>query len=625
MCGIVGAFAFGKYGTKAEEKVRRESSIFITTQLLQKTVDRGKDATGVSLLWEDGNYTGLKMGIPAPDFIGRFGDTEKDYEGILKLWREYPKIMKIFFGHCRKSSVGNSYDNKNNHPIKVDDIMVIHNGTLTNHDIVFGKLNCKRHAEVDTEAIAHLLHKYTKNGVEPFTIEALRETCRRLQGTYSVLAASGNNPFQVAQFRDTKPAEMVLVKPLKTVFVASEEKFLKNILFEYNKLGKLFVTGGLKLPYIKKEDVDFVTLPDDTVALWDLTVEIDDKTAIRDLYDSEKAPLLGKRIWRTTSAAGGTSYNYYEKKAAEVKSQVADKKEKEKEKEKEKTDKDDKDDKDGDKDIDGLVWSKSLDKYKTQVGIDKTKRYKSVEIEVQKGEVTLLDSGDDATENYPVIAEDGFIAEVEESKVENLITGKAALTEHVKDNTITIREVDVSQDPEALKKAESFVEDGIVKYENDDEVADELDLSDVSVLKPLPIYALANRIKKFILKQGFVAGYICRKSEEAVNGSTDDQNKRSIIVSEILKKKLLRATKKISTLKTILRIASMALEGFTNPRLRKLADKTIFDELKKAKLDYESISKVFSVGDLENVILLKKIKTEIGSSDDQEKANSAAV
>jgi len=436
-----------------------------------------------------------------------------------------------------------------------------------------------------------------------------------------VLAASGNNPFQVAQFRDTKPAEMVLVKPLKTVFVASEEKFLKNILFEYNKLGKLFITGGLKLPYIKKEDVDFVTLPDDTVALWDLTVEIDDKTAIRDLYDSKKAPLVGKKIWRTTSIAGGTSYNHYEKKAAEVKSQIADKKEKEKEKEKEKTDKDDKDD----KDIDGLVWSKSLDKYKTQVGIDKTKKYKSVEIEVQKGEVTLLDPGEDATENDSVIAEGGFIAEVEESKVENLIAGKTALTEHVKDNTITIREVDVSQDPEALKKAESFIEDGIVKYENDDEVADELDLSDVSILKPLPIYALANRIKKFILKQGFVAGYICRKSEEAVNDSADDQNRRSIIVSEILKKKLLRATKKISTLKTILRIASIALERFTNQRLRGLIDKTIFDELKKSKLDYKSISEVFSVGDLGNVVLLKKIKTEIGSSDDQEEANSAAV
>jgi len=605
MCGIVGALAFDKFESKTDERIRKESSVFITTQLLQKTVERGKDATGVSLLWSDGNYIGLKMGIPAPDFIARYGETEKSYEGILKLWREYPKVMRVFLGHCRKSSVGNSYDNKNNHPIKIDDMMVIHNGTLTNHDIIFDRLNCKRHAEVDTEAIAHLLHKYTKNGTEPFTIEALRETCRRLQGSYSVLAVSGNNPFQVAQFRDTKPAEMVLVRPLKTVFIASEEKFLKNILFEYNKLGKLFTSGGLKLPYIKKEDVDFVTLPDDTVALWNLTTKIDGKTSIRDLYDSEKTPLLGKKVWRTTS----TNYNNYshyqgvnnKSKNTEVNTSVHKKEE------------DDKD-KDKDKDIIGLVWSKSLDKYKTQENIEKTKIYKSVEIEVKKGAVTQIESSDlDKKE----IINDTDIVEVEEGKVENLITSKAILTEHKRDKELTIREVDMSQDPEALKKADSFVEEGIVKYENDDEVADELDLSDVAVLRPLPIYALANRIKKLILKQGFAAGYICRKNEEEAIGGSD--------VTRGLIRKLRKATRKISTLKIILKIVSSAFDEIKYTASEEKVDKFITKKVKETKLDYETLSDAFSVGDMEKVVLLKKIKMEIGSQNDQEKVNSIAV
>ena len=222
MCGIVGAFTFDAFEKKSEEKARTEANIFITTQLLQETVDRGKDATGISLLWADGNYTGLKMGIPSPDFIARFGTTEKDFEGILKLWREYPKLMKIFIGHCRKSSVGNSYDNKNNHPIQIGDIIMCHNGTLTNHEKIFDKLKCNRTGDVDSEAIGRLLHHYTNGGVEPFTVEMIKETSRRLHGSYSVLAMSGNNPFQVAQFRDGRPAEMVLVRPLKMVFVASE-------------------------------------------------------------------------------------------------------------------------------------------------------------------------------------------------------------------------------------------------------------------------------------------------------------------------------------------------------------------------------------------------------------------
>jgi hypothetical protein len=611
MCGIVGAFAFDKFESKTDERVRRESSIFITTQLLQKTVERGKDATGISLLWSDGNYTGLKMGIPSPDFIARYGETEKNYEGLLKLWREYPKIMKVFLGHCRKSSVGNSYDNENNHPIEINDMMVIHNGTLSNHDIVFKKLECKRNGEVDTEAINHLLLKYTKNGTEPFTVEALRETCRRLQGPYSVLAVNGNNPFQVAQFRDSKPAEMVLVRPLRTVFVASEKKFLENILFEYNKLGKLFSCGGIKLPYIKKDDVDFVTLPDDTVALWDLTVKISDKTSIGDLYESKKTPLLGKKIWRTNSTAtNNDTYNYYQgKNNSEVNTSVYKKEEEDKDKDKES---------DSDKDIDGLVWSKSLDKYKTQKDIEKTKGYKSVEIEVNdSGKVIQLEPSEEENDSN----NDTDITETNDTGVENLITARANLTEH-KESTdenkqITVREVDMSQDPEALKKAESFVEEGMIKYESDEEVADELELSAVSVLTSLPVYALSNRIKKFISKQIFMAGYICRKNEE--------ENVAGTNATRVLIKKLKKATKKISTLKTILKITSAGLEKLTNPKVESVIDKTISDGVKEAKIDYEVLSDAFSVGDLEKVVLLKKIKTEIGSLNDKEETHSIAV
>ena len=124
MCGIVGALAFGKL-EKKEEALRREAIIYACTQLLQMTVERGKDATGVSMLFRDGNYTGLKMGIPSPDFIARYGETENDFEGLLKIAREYPKPLSVFLGHCRKATVGNTYENVNNQPVKVGDIVLI--------------------------------------------------------------------------------------------------------------------------------------------------------------------------------------------------------------------------------------------------------------------------------------------------------------------------------------------------------------------------------------------------------------------------------------------------------------------------------------------------------------------
>jgi hypothetical protein len=372
----------------------------------------------------------------------------------------------------------------------------------------------------------------------------------------------------------------------------------------------------MQLPYIKKEDVDFVTLPDDTVALWDLTVEIDDKTSIKDLYASKKTPLLARKIWRTTVGNNSNNYNYYQDndKKNEANASACKKKEEE--------DKDKDKDKDSDGDFDGLVWSKSLDKYKTQKGIEETKKYKSVEIEVKEGGVIQIDSEGDETKNKSEEGND--ISEVNEDKVENLITARAKLTEwkekdkNDKNNKQTvIREVDMSQDPEALKKADDFVEEGIIKYESDDEVIDELELSDIAILKSLPVYALTNRIKKFVLKQGFMAGYICRKNEKE-NGSNNETNK-------ILIKKLEKATKKISTIKTILKITSGALEKLTNPQIEKSINDTISDGIEKAKLNYETLSNAFSVGDLEKVVLLKKIKTKIRSINDQEKTHSAAV
>jgi len=139
MCGIVGAATLGKTSKKQEE-IRRESMIFLTTELLQLTQPRGSDATGISVLFGDGNYYGLKEGIPSTEFISKFGGAKTDYSGILKLCRKYEHPVKIFLGHCRKISVGTATDNANNHPVKVGDIVGIHNGTLTNHDVIFDKL-----------------------------------------------------------------------------------------------------------------------------------------------------------------------------------------------------------------------------------------------------------------------------------------------------------------------------------------------------------------------------------------------------------------------------------------------------------------------------------------------------
>jgi hypothetical protein len=631
MCGIVGALTFDAFEKKSEEKMRNEANIFITTQLLQMTVERGKDATGIALLWADGNYSGLKMGIPSPEFIARFGDTEKDFEGFLKLWREYPKQVKTFIGHCRKSSVGNSYDNKNNHPIQIGDLIMIHNGTLTNHEKIFDKLPSKRIGDVDSEAIGHLLNHYTNTGEEPFTTAALKEVTKRLHGTYSVLAMNGNNPFQVAQFRDGRPAEMVLVRPLKTVYIASEKKFLENVLFEYNKMAKLFVASA-KFPYLKQADVEFKMLPDDSCAVWDLTVPVTDKTEIADLYDWEKTPLRVDKVWgsgttTTTTSTYNNTYNNTQKKVSGTEVDASTKKST-------KTSSDTADE----DDANGLVWSKSLNKYKGQEGIDKTKKYGAVTVDITNGRILPAGEEDDNSEDD---SETEGIKEVGTTEVENLISGAADVqelalvrTKTAAENLMTVMDakksetggsgskpdgsiagsdnendvpttvqIDMTSDPDAIKAAEDFVEKGLEKYESDEEVASDLEVSGPSVLHPLPMYALANRIRKFIFKNGFIAGYITRKKEGGAPAPND------------ISMKLMRAEKKIRMMKIVIKLLGAALEyrtrGNSEDAVRLLFEKVIeetFEAGKTARLDMDLI---FSVGDLQKMPMLQEIKERV--------------
>jgi len=431
----------------------------------------------------------------------------------------------------------------------------------------------------------------------------LQETTRRLHCTYSVLAMSGNNPYQVAQFRDGRPAEMVLVKPLKMVFIASEKKFLQDVLFEYNKMSKLFAAAA-KFPYLKQSDVEFKMAPDDTAVLWDLTNSVTDSTKIEDLYDSEKTPFRVDKIWsnvttttynKGTNAAkktAGTEVNAQNKKSTSSTSA------------------------DDETNPDGLVWSKSLTKYKTQEGIKETKEYGAVTIDVEKGSITTTD-GESDTVN---------LKKVDKDEVENLLVGSAEVKEvslkRVKDaagdlandgkkkvgdvtDTGTSIEIDMTPDPEALKKAEEAVEKGLTKYEADEEVATDLEISDAAVLRPLSLYALANRIKKFIFKQGFIAGYTARKSEKIVPDATE----------MLADQKTSNAEKKIRVLKTVIRIMSTALEmrcrGNTPEAVKDMIGKAISDAYKPAKDVTIDLSLAFSIGDLKKISLLTEIKEQM--------------
>ena len=299
MCGLVGAFAYNEFSDKKAEKVRQESMIFFVSEMLQMTQTRGKDATGIATLFDDCDYMGLKMGIAAQEFISRFGESEKEYGGYVNIWRKKSSPARIVLGHCRKPSTGGDAspdDNNNNHPIKVGDIVGVHNGTLTNHEMIFKNLECKRDGKVDSEAIFRLLSHFTNGGTEPFSKEVVLETCKRISGNYAVMAFNGNNPYQAVAFRDGKPLEVALIKPLKLLLIASEKDFLKSAILRYNKMSHLYQIGTFKYAQLKKGDVDMELLTDDSLYLFDVRKDITNETTVKDIYLTEKVPRNNK-IW----------------------------------------------------------------------------------------------------------------------------------------------------------------------------------------------------------------------------------------------------------------------------------------------------------------------------------------
>lgn len=612
MCGIVGAMALGKLGSR-QEKLRQESMVFLTTELLQLTQARGTDATGTSLLFDDGNFVGLKMGVSSPEFISRFGGTKTDFEGFIKLWRENEHPGKTYLGHCRKTSVGSSKDNNNNHPIKVGNIVGIHNGTLTNHDVIFEKLGCKRDGDVDSEAIIRMLHFYTRKGTDPFTTEMLKEVCLRLNGSYSVIAYNGDNPDQIATFRDGRPAFAALVRPLNLLLMASEESYIKQVLYRYNKQSKIYLSK-IKFPILTKADIDYKTMPDDTCAVFDLSNKVNKDTIVEDLVETAKVARLDK-IWKkatTYSRSTTTTHNRNIHGAGNVNKNTAAN---QSAAQKEDKDKEDKPHFSEDtKEVKGKVWNKELSEFK-DVDDDqeeKAKKIKSIEVapngslvhlEAEEKDDETTEVKDEIIEAKPINKDDVNLKEVPKEEVNKLMGNTAGIEDdpveyegeisvinpstgdvQEKPKGVTV-EVSTNVNPAAMEAA---VKAAAVqpKFESDEEVLGELDIDDKGQLKNLQLFALANRLNKILFKRGYYKGFV-----RAAEGDT----------------KLSKAEERIRTLKTVAKIFMKSFRATSHN------DKWKQDHMMEASEDegdltIEGLNKVFSSGDLRSFPELRYLR-----------------
>ncbi len=158
MCGIVG------YKGKGE-------ACDILIDALQKLEYRGYDSAGIAV-WRNG---AIELGRKK----GKVNELRKlvcdsDFSGTMGL------------AHTRWATHGTPSE-RNAHPHKAGDVVVVHNGIVENYVELKARLRAEGHkflSDTDTEVIPHLITNYLNKGID--FVEAVRLSLNELKGSYAL-------------------------------------------------------------------------------------------------------------------------------------------------------------------------------------------------------------------------------------------------------------------------------------------------------------------------------------------------------------------------------------------------------------------------------------------------------
>ena len=177
MCGIAGAIF--------KQPIKNKTKLVDTlVDLTICTEVRGTHATGIVVVNKVSN--GLTTATPVSKMP-------------LKASEYMPKQGRAFLNnfiddntwavitHCRFGTHGSEQDNRNNHPIRVGNVVGVHNGVISNHHALGNKYG--RIAEVDSEVIFSSL--MSRGDLDH---QAFVQTMNELQGSAVVVAVQDKQP-----------------------------------------------------------------------------------------------------------------------------------------------------------------------------------------------------------------------------------------------------------------------------------------------------------------------------------------------------------------------------------------------------------------------------------------------
>jgi len=181
MCGIV-----GYTGNK--------SAITPVIDGLKKLEYRGYDSAGIAIPTEFGK----------PLYVRKRSGKLKNLEEALE---KIPKTNSGI-GHTRWATHGGPTD-KNAHPHLDNEgnLALIHNGIIENYEQLRVELEKRGHvfkSETDTESVVHLLSEARKENNGNLAA-AMRQVCKQLRGSFTLLAIHSDNPTHIVGARRNSP------------------------------------------------------------------------------------------------------------------------------------------------------------------------------------------------------------------------------------------------------------------------------------------------------------------------------------------------------------------------------------------------------------------------------------
>ena len=226
MCGILGIAFLSGHKVKDPELQKT-----LLKRLLVRSKIRGSDATGVAFV-SHSNIAVIKHNINAIDFI----NTDFYAEAIERYLDGKDKSFgrtDIILGHTRLQTKGSHHDRNNNHPVVGGKIIGIHNGNISNDDILFDEYIkvfpdvFKRKAWVDTEIIFRLINHY-RHFVGLPIYEAILATSDAITGSYACAFIDAGSPWMLYLFRDYSPTDVFHYPKCGLVIFASTEYFVSK-------------------------------------------------------------------------------------------------------------------------------------------------------------------------------------------------------------------------------------------------------------------------------------------------------------------------------------------------------------------------------------------------------------